>query len=65
VNVTYRALSFENNKVQVLSKVIARPDFCDPVRSALVSQLNLLTFDSNRQMLLNQINERLAAPRPR
>jgi hypothetical protein len=64
VNVTYRTLSFENSKVQMLSKVIARPDFCDPVRNAIVSQLNLLSFDSNRQHLLNQINTRLAAPKP-
>lgn len=64
VNVTYRALSFENNKVHVLSKVIDRPDFCDPVRGAIVSQLNLLNFDSNRQLMLNKINARLTAPKP-
>ena len=64
VNVSYRVLSFESSKVQVLSKVIARSDFCDPVRNAIVSQLSLLSLDSNRQQLLNQINARLTEPKP-
>ena len=59
INVTYRSLDFENSKVHVLGKMIARPDFCDATRHAIVSQLNKLSFDSNRQALLQQINERL------
>jgi hypothetical protein len=61
VNVAYRSLSFDNNKTHVLSKVIARPDFCDATRHAIVSQLNKLSFDNNRQHVLHQINERLKA----
>jgi hypothetical protein len=62
VNVTYRSLSFDNNKTQVLTMIIARPDFCDATRHAIVSQLNKLSFDNNRQHVLQQINERLKTP---
>jgi len=60
VNVAYRSLSFDNNKTDVLAKIIARPDFCDATRHAIVSQLNKLSFDNNRQQILQQINERMA-----
>ena len=59
VNVAYRSLGFENHKVAVLNKIIARPDFCDATRHAIVSQLNKLGFDNHRQHILQQINERL------
>lgn len=62
VNVAYRSLSFDNNKTHVLTKIIARPDFCDATRHAIVSQLNKLSFDNNRQHILHQINERLKTP---
>ena len=62
VNTTYRRLSFDNSKTHVLTKIIARPDFCDATRHAIVSQLNKLSFDSNRQQILQQINERMKAP---
>lgn len=61
VNVSFRCLDFENNKIHVLSKVIARADFCDATRHAIVSQLHKLSFDNNRQQILQQINERLKA----
>lgn len=65
VNVTYRTLTFDNNRTHVLTRVIARPDFGNPARQAIVSQLNKLTFDSNRQHILTQINSRMtAAPAP-
>jgi hypothetical protein len=59
INVAYRCLSSENNKVQVLQKMIARPDFCDATRQAIVSQLGQLGFESHKQDLLNRINQRL------
>ena len=59
INKTYHCLSFESSKVLVLQKVIARPDFCDSTRHAIVKQLNKLSFDSNRQVILNQINDRM------
>ena len=61
VNVAYRSLNFDNNKTHVLTKIIARADFCDGTRNAIVSQLSKLSFDSNRQLVLQQINERLKA----
>jgi len=64
INVTYRHLDFENNKVLVLTKMIARPDFCDATRHAVVSQLNKLSFDTNRQLILQQVNERLKSNTP-
>ena len=64
INVAYRSLDFENNKVFVLGKVIDRPDFCDATRQAIVSQLNKLSFDNNRQFILQRINERLKTSTP-
>ena len=59
INVTYRSIDFENSKVHILSRIIARPDFCDATRQAIVSQLSKLSFDNHRQRLLSEINERL------
>lgn len=61
INTAYRSLGFESSKVQVLQKMIARADFCDVTRQAIVSQLGTLGFESNKQDLLNRINQRLAA----
>lgn len=60
INVAYRCLSFDDKKVSVIRQVIANPAFSDPGRQAVVSQLNLLSFDSNRQTLLGAVNDRLA-----
>jgi hypothetical protein len=60
INTAYRCLSFESAKVQVLQKMIARPDFCDATRHAIVSQLGRLSFESNKQDLLNRINQRVS-----
>lgn len=65
VNVAYRSLSFDSNKTFVLSRIIARPDFCDAPRHAIVAQLGRISFDSNKQHILNQINERVKAGAPR
>jgi hypothetical protein len=59
VNVTYRTLTFDNNRTHVLTKVIARSDFGDATRHAIVSQLGKLKFDNNQQQILEQINARL------
>lgn len=59
INVAYRCLDFENNKVHVLSIIIGRADFGDATRHAIVSQLNKLSFDNNRQHLLGRINDRV------
>ena len=61
VNVTYRSLRLDDTKTSLLAKIIARADFCDATRHAIVSQLGKLSSDSNRQLILQQINERLKA----
>lgn len=61
INTTYRCLNFDDSKTQVLRQVIARSDFSDATRHAIVSQLGKLSFDGNRQQVLHQINERLKA----
>lgn len=62
VNVVYRDLDMDNNRTLVLTKIIARSDFSDATRHAIVSQLSKLSFDSDRQIILQQINERLKKP---
>jgi hypothetical protein len=62
INVTYRSLKLDEYKVQVLSPMIARGDFCDATRHAIVSQLGKLQNDANRQTLLSQIDARLKVP---
>lgn len=60
INTTYRCLQFDSSKVAILQKMIARPDFCDATRHAIVTQLGRLGFESSKQDLLNRINQRLA-----
>lgn len=64
INTAYRCLSFESSKVHVIQKMIARPDFCDATRHAIVSQLSRLGFESSKQDLLNRINQRVAQAAP-
>jgi hypothetical protein len=61
VNVGYRCLSFENSKVALLRAVIANPLFCDATRHAIVTQLGSLSFDNNKQTVLNELNSRVTA----
>ena len=60
VNVAYRALSFDSAKVELLRRLIANPAFSDAARQAIVTQLNHLSFDSNRQEILRQLNQRVS-----
>lgn len=60
INTAYRCLQFDSSKVAILQKMIARPDFGDATRHAVVTQLGRLGFESSKQDLLNQINQRLA-----
>ncbi len=59
VNVGYRCLSFDASKVELLQTLIANPGFSDPARHAIVAQLNRLSFDSHKQTILRQLNERV------
>ena len=58
VNAAYRSISFENAKVELLHTVIANPAFSDAARQAIVTQLNRLSFDSHKQAILRQLNDR-------
>jgi hypothetical protein len=62
VNVAYRSLSFESSKLPLLRTIIANPAFCDSARQALVTQLNFLSFDSSKESILREVNQRLASP---
>jgi lysophospholipase L1-like esterase len=58
INAAYRNLQMDNNKTVVLAKMIDRADFSDATKQAIVSQLGKLSFDFNRQFILQHINER-------
>lgn len=60
VNATYRSLSFDAQKLQVLKSLIANPSFSDAARQAMVTQLSKLSFDGERQQILRAIDERLS-----
>jgi hypothetical protein len=62
VNTAYRGISFDAGRIEILRAVIAREDFDDAVRQAIVSQLHRLSFDASRQTLLNAIHARLTDP---
>ena len=58
IHAAYRSLRMDNNKTVVLAKMIDRADFSDATKQAIVSQLGKLSFDFNRQFILQHINER-------
>lgn len=58
VNAAYRRLSFENSKVAVLQTLIHNPAFSNSARHAISAQLSALTFDSSRQTILREMNQR-------
>ncbi len=62
VQVAYRSLNFDNQKVELLKLVIAHPGFNDATRHAIVSQLQRLSFDNQRQEILSAIDQRMQAP---
>jgi hypothetical protein len=60
VNVAYRCLQFENAKLEVLRKLIANPSFSDSARHAILTQLDHLSFDSSKQNILRELDQRAA-----
>jgi len=61
INVAYRALSFDSSKVELLRTLIANPAFSDAARQAIVTQLDHLGFDSHKQEILRQLNQRVTS----
>jgi hypothetical protein len=64
INTAYHRLQFDRSKVHILRKMIARPDFCDTTRHAIVSQMGRVGCESSKQDLLNRINQRVAQAAP-
>jgi hypothetical protein len=60
VNTVYRKLSFDNAKVDLLRTLILNPAFSDAARQAIVTQLDHLAFDSHKQEILRQLNQRIS-----
>ena len=58
VNVVYQSLTFDTAKVELLNALIGNPSFSDAARQAIVTQLNRLSFETNKQAILRQLNDR-------
>ena len=61
VNVAYRSLDFDAAKVELLGALIANPSFSDAARQAIVTQLNRLSFDAQKQEILRRVNHRVTS----
>ncbi len=57
-NTTYQKLSFDNQRVQVLLALISNPAFAPLTKQTIMAQLNKLSFDKDRQTILQAVNER-------
>lgn len=60
VSSAYRCLTFDNQKVDLLRTIISHPAFSDAARSAIVTRLDQLSFDSHREEILRLINQRIS-----
>jgi len=58
VEMVFKHLSFENNEMQVLLKLISNPAFSPEAKAALLKNLNRLSFENNKQALLDAIGRR-------
>jgi hypothetical protein len=63
VRVACSALTFDSSKVDLLTAIVKGPSFCEPVRHAIVSQLECLTFDSSKSSVLRAVSHRVSAQR--
>jgi hypothetical protein len=52
VEAIFKHLSFENTKLDLLQKLIANPAFSPAAEQAILSRLNNLSFENNRQVIL-------------
>lgn len=57
-NTTFRRMDFDNQKVEVLLALVRNPGFCAPAKQTIMTQLNQLSFDNDRQTILREVNER-------
>ena len=61
VEAAYKRLSFADSKVALLREIIISPNFCDATRQAIVTQLQMLPFDANKQEVLNELNRKVTS----
>jgi hypothetical protein len=57
-NQVFKKLDFDNDKVAVLVPLVHNPAFSPPAKQTIMAQLNKLSFDKDRQAVLQAVNER-------
>lgn len=57
VEAVFENLSFESAKVDVLLMLIENPSFSPVGRTAILSQLDRLSFESNKRKIIEAMNE--------
>jgi hypothetical protein len=58
VEAIFRHLSFENNRLTLLLKLTANPSFSPAGKEAILKRLNNLSFENNRQAVLQAMGQR-------
>ena len=58
VDSAHDALSFEDQKVSVLTTLIKNPTFCAEAKSRVLDRLDELKFNSNRKSILSALDRR-------
>ncbi len=58
VEAAFKNLSFESAKVDVLLTLIENPNFSPATKNAILSQLERLSFESNKREIIEAMNER-------
>jgi hypothetical protein len=61
VNVTFKRVDFEPNKVDILQALISNPSFASAAKEAILKQLNTLAFEPHKASLLDAIQRRAEA----
>jgi len=58
VDITFELLTFDNEKVDVIERLIKNPVFCGQAKSKVLAHLDDLTFDSHKRKLLKALDRR-------
>lgn len=58
VDITFELLGFENQKIDVLERLIKNPVFCGQAKSRVLAHLDELTFDNHKRQLLDALDRR-------
>lgn len=57
-NQTLKRLDFDHDKVAVLVTLVHNPAFSAPAKQTIMAQLSKLSFDKDRQTILQAVNDR-------